>query len=227
MASDKGFVEVMSYIRNAGIAHVSFDFWNTLYTSNPEFKRSRTRLFSGFSVDCNEAQIDSFFSQVGSVHNLDLQLRRRNNSSLELYKEACRLSGAALENANQLMEKSEELFLLNYPLQITSYCWDVLRIGLAEGLRFSITSNTAFIRGKVIKQFLENEGLSDLFSFFLFSDEVGVGKPQPEIFDALYEKSSSFGTQLKLSQVLHIGDDQICDLEGAQKFGLHAILYKL
>lgn len=64
--------------------------------------------------------------------------------------------------------------------------------------------------------------LEKYFDFMMISDEVGVGKPNPKIFEEALKK---FGLPVKKEQVLMIGDNIFADINGAKKFGLKACWY--
>lgn len=63
-------------------------------------------------------------------------------------------------------------------------------------------------------------GVVDLFDHFLTSEEIGIEKPDPRIFDVA---SKRFGQPL--SDIIYVGDDPIRDVETAHKAGVKAILY--
>ena len=59
----------------------------------------------------------------------------------------------------------------------------------------------------------------------IFSDEVGVSKPNIKIFEYLYENTQKI-KQLEKSKIIHVGDNIKADYEGALKFGFDAKLVK-
>ncbi len=61
-------------------------------------------------------------------------------------------------------------------------------------------------------------GLGHLFAFSWSAADAGQQKPHPVVFDSLLEKQ-----QLKASEVIHIGDDPITDIQGAQQSGIRSI----
>jgi YjjG family noncanonical pyrimidine nucleotidase len=62
---------------------------------------------------------------------------------------------------------------------------------------------------------MANTSLGEHFKFTLVSDDIGVAKPNPQIFAAAFEKVSVDDKQ----KVLYIGDSIKADIEGAQNFG--------
>ena len=61
-------------------------------------------------------------------------------------------------------------------------------------------------------------GLGHLFEFSWSAADAGQQKPHPIVFDSLLEKQ-----QLEPSEIIHIGDDPMNDIHGAQQSGIRAI----
>lgn len=64
---------------------------------------------------------------------------------------------------------------------------------------------------------LRTIGIDHLFRFQLGAGEHGAPKPEPGIFLAACERLG-----LPPGQVLHVGDDPLCDVAGAQRAGLRS-----
>ncbi len=61
-------------------------------------------------------------------------------------------------------------------------------------------------------------GLGHLFKFCWSAADAGQQKPHPIVFDSLMDKY-----QLKAAEIIHIGDDPVSDIQGAQQSGIRAI----
>ncbi len=61
-------------------------------------------------------------------------------------------------------------------------------------------------------------GLSDYFDFQFNAHHAGVEKPDPVIFELMLKH-----TQLSANQIIHIGDNPIADVQGAQQLGMATI----
>ncbi|WP_281400846.1 HAD family hydrolase [sulfur-oxidizing endosymbiont of Gigantopelta aegis] len=61
-------------------------------------------------------------------------------------------------------------------------------------------------------------GLGHLFDFSWSAADAGKQKPHPIVFNSLLEKQ-----QLEAHEVIHIGDDPLTDIQGAQQSGIRAI----
>lgn len=68
---------------------------------------------------------------------------------------------------------------------------------------------------------LERSGLQDYFSAITVSDEVGVAKPNPAIFDEAFRRMS----QPAKSKVLIIGDSLSSDMTGGINYGIDTCWY--
>ena len=63
-------------------------------------------------------------------------------------------------------------------------------------------------------------GVANFFDHFLTSEEIGVEKPDPRVFEVASER---FGRPI--SDVIYVGDDPIRDVQCAHRAGAKAILY--
>lgn len=67
---------------------------------------------------------------------------------------------------------------------------------------------------------LEGLGIIDLFDHIITSEEIGIEKPDPRVFE---EAARRF--QKSISDIVYIGDDPIRDIQCAHQAGAKAILY--
>ena len=61
-------------------------------------------------------------------------------------------------------------------------------------------------------------GLGQFFDFSWSAAQAGKQKPHPIVFDSLLKQQ-----QLKPEELIHIGDDPVTDIHGAQQLGIKAI----
>jgi HAD superfamily hydrolase (TIGR01509 family) len=88
----------------------------------------------------------------------------------------------------------------------------------ARGLALALVSNTMRTPGVALRKVLDRYGVLEYFAHTTFSDEVGIRKPDPEIF-ALTLRA----LRVDAAAAVHVGDDPILDILGARKAGLRAI----
>lgn len=90
---------------------------------------------------------------------------------------------------------------------------------LSENYKLGVISDAIFSPGRSLRKLLEDEGLLEYFSSFVFSDEVGCSKPADCTFVAAKK-----GLGLEYNEIIHIGDREHNDILGPEKMGMHSIL---
>jgi putative hydrolase of the HAD superfamily len=88
----------------------------------------------------------------------------------------------------------------------------------ARGFRMAVICNTGRTPGKVLRVILERLGMGKYFSVQTYSDEIGLRKPRPEIFQ---QTLAELGVQP--SEALHVGDTLASDVAGALGIGMRAV----
>ena len=88
----------------------------------------------------------------------------------------------------------------------------------SQGVALALLSNTMRTPGVVLRQVLQRLGVGEYFAHTTFSDEIGVRKPDPEIF-ALTLRA----LQVDAAAAVHVGDDPVLDVLGARRAGLRVI----
>lgn len=130
----------------------------------------------------------------------------------------------------QLVDGQREQFLLEYYQPITRQIkpfadtQSTLQQLQSEGYRFGLVSNSVF-PVQFHRQELAHYGLLDYFTFTIFSSDLGVRKPHPEIFkQALKALSVGSAEQIEPPQVIFVGDRMREDIWGPQQIGLRTVL---
>ena len=80
--------------------------------------------------------------------------------------------------------------------------------------------NTGRTPGFSLRKFLNNAGVADYFDVMFFSDEVGIRKPDPQIFQMAATK-----LKVKPYEIIHVGDNLKSDIWGAKNAGLKTIYF--
>jgi HAD superfamily hydrolase (TIGR01509 family) len=88
----------------------------------------------------------------------------------------------------------------------------------ASGITLALLSNTMRTPGVTLRQLLARFGLLESFAHLTFSDEVGVRKPDREIF-ALTLRAVG----VPPAEAVHVGDDAVLDVHGARAAGLRSV----
>jgi len=68
---------------------------------------------------------------------------------------------------------------------------------------------------------LRQHSLLDVFDVLVFSNEFGVPKPQPSIFEHTLRELGGVAA----AEALHVGDMEHLDVVGARRAGMHSALY--
>jgi putative hydrolase of the HAD superfamily len=214
--------------------HYSFDLWLTLIKSNPYFKIERTKIFhrdfnpGGKSID----EVAKAFRQVDLMCNAVNENTGKNIDADEMY-----LMVISLINDNQLniadidsvklYQDMEKLLFYYLPLVYAPVTISTLQhLKQKEGVTFSLLSNTGFIKGATLRKVLVELKLSEYFDFQLYSDEVGMSKPNPALFALMLQQIKQINTDknIDLNSIIHIGDNPRADVEGANAAGIKSLL---
>lgn len=87
-----------------------------------------------------------------------------------------------------------------------------------RGYRLALVSNIMRTPGGTLRRLLERHDLLRCFATTVFSDELGVRKPAPEIF---LHALRALGVEP--AAAVHVGDEEILDVQGARAAGMRAI----
>ena len=87
-----------------------------------------------------------------------------------------------------------------------------------RGYTLALVSNIMRTPGATLRKVLERYRLLECFRHTTFSDEVGVRKPDPEIFALTLRAVGG-----EPATAVHVGDDEILDVQGARGAGMRAI----
>ena len=91
---------------------------------------------------------------------------------------------------------------------------------LSRRLRLAVICNTGRTPGSTARIILERLGLAGYFTHLTFSNEEGVAKPHPAIFQRTL---AALGVEPQ--EAAHIGDDPRTDVKGARAVGMHALWF--
>ena len=89
---------------------------------------------------------------------------------------------------------------------------------IRRGYTLALVSNVMRTPGTTLRKLLERYGLLGCFKHTTFSDEVGVRKPDPEIFALTLRAVGG-----EAGAAVHVGDDEILDVQGARAAGMRVI----
>jgi putative hydrolase of the HAD superfamily len=212
--------------------HYSFDLWLTLIKSNPGFKLERTKIFHKLynplakSID----EVALIFRQVDLMCNSINEKTGKNIDSDEMYLMVIKMlsdykSDFSNIDTDLIYKDMEQLLFKHMPIIYADETIDtLLHLKEQRGCTISLLSNTGFIKGVTLRTILEELGLYDLFDFQIYSDEEGLSKPNSKLFDLMLGKIFQLNDAYTLQDVLHVGDNFIADIQGAENVGIQGFL---
>jgi FMN phosphatase YigB (HAD superfamily) len=218
--------DLAAFNENNVVKHYSFDFWNTIVKSNAVFKIKRAEFINNllghnFTID----GINFAFGKIGREYNEAIESGVQSILPHDLYLKVFEeLKYTREVDLDYIVGEIEEIFLQNPP-KIEIGFLNFLQLIKDLGKTISLTSNTAFISGAVIKKYLTLIDIVKNFEFLIFSDECGYGKPSQIIFDELYRKTKELHGSIVANEITHVGDNYDADIEGAKGVNINAFQF--
>lgn len=213
--------------------HYSFDLWLTLIRSNPLFKQERTAFFhQHFNIQHKTIEeVAAVFRQVDLMCNAVNEKTGKNIDADEMYLVVINLINDGVFplqeiELNKLEQEMENLLFAHLPFVYCSQTLNALEKIYQSGSTISILSNTGFIRGKTLRKVLSQLKLDIYLNFQLYSDEVGLSKPNPKFFKLMLNEVAILKSpaEIALDKIIHIGDNEIADVKGASAVGIESLL---
>jgi putative hydrolase of the HAD superfamily len=212
---------------------VSFDLWDTVFIDDSDEPKRRQqglptkaverrdlvyRFLSRHApidralVNCAYDTADAAFRQVWYHQHVTWSVRVRLGVLLAGLKREL-----PEEELQELVRLHEDMELRIRP-DLVPGAEAALRT-LGQRFTLAVVSDAIFTPGRALRELLAAYGLRDLFSVFVFSDEVGCSKPAPETFRRAAELAGC-----RLDQIVHVGDREHNDIAGAKDVGAQAVL---
>jgi len=209
------------------IKAISFDFWHTLFTEQPEMtrlyqKRKHSVLAEMLPDHCG--LLDTDFSRACSIEaKLHEQIWESEHRTLPVAERVTTiLNHLELSVTEPMLATIVTRFeenILDHPPIIIDGAREALH-QLAGRYRLGIISDVGFSPGRVLKRVLADNDLLDVFDSLVFSDEAGRAKPHKELFQRT-ARSLSAGP----GEMVHVGDLERTDIIGAKQSGYRAIRF--
>lgn len=201
------------------IHHFSFDVWNTLVVSNPEFARQRTEALAEIAkIAPSRAKtmytlVKKSIDDAAEANGIGLS----TDGVLFALKTYLNANGCRFTVEDMMMFKQRifELFNEHPPIVTDSARYMLCQLAhLGPNVTTSIGSNSNFISGELMHPYL-----SKVFGFYhvklaygVYSDMLHVSKPHGLFFEEVYKQAyASNGAVRHRGHVCHVGDNLICD----------------
>ncbi|OWK69232.1 HAD family hydrolase [Pedobacter sp. AJM] len=213
--------------------HYSFDLWLTLIKSNPAFKLQRTRYFHQHLNSRRKSldEVGLVFRQVDLMVNAINEKTGKNVDADEMYLMVISIINDYDFNFHDLdlealYQQMEVLLLHHMPLIYCNRCLDVLSAIKGHGeTSTNILSNTGFIKGHTLRKVITHLGIDEFIDFQLYSDEVRMSKPNSGFFQLMIDTiDREKHPDLALHDIIHVGDNPLADVRGAQQMGINSML---
>jgi len=212
------------------IRAVTLDLWQTLILD--DLKRGQTRkslridgtlrILQESGLPISRTQVSEAYDQC-SKEQWDLQALEKDCSfedqvaiflrhiRPDLYTQI----GQAVRH--RLTEQYANPFL-SHPPKLVKGARQVLETLRRKNYLVGLISNTGMTPGSMVRDYFHELGIFDYFASLVFSDEVGLSKPAPLIFDHALKELN-----VNASDTVHVGDNLRSDVMGAKRAGLRAV----
>lgn len=205
----------------AAVRAITFDFWNTLFRDLNSAQRQQSRVDAlaqavGVSPEAASGALDLVWAEVARSHRED----QRTLTPADAVRIAGVNLGVTIEGPllSELTEVFATAILIHSPEPIDN-ALEAVRAA-AELLPVGLISDTGVSPASSLRQLLDRHDFTPSFSSMVFSDEVGVSKPQAPMFE-----TAARDLAVTPQELLHIGDLEHTDIAGAKNVGARAALF--
>jgi FMN phosphatase YigB (HAD superfamily) len=204
----------------------TFDFWNTLvYEPQGHLRSRRLDAWVGILEEagfaCEREQLHVVFDSSWERYVASWKANQQYQA-LEAAEHVVEALG--FEVPPDVKDALLEAFLTaghEADLHLTDGLGECLRLVKDAGLRTGIVCDVGMTPSTVLRAHLERHGVLDLFDAWAFSDDVGVYKPDPRIFEHVLAGMGGLAPE----RVAHAGDLRRTDIAGAKAMGMRAVRY--
>jgi putative hydrolase of the HAD superfamily len=204
------------------IQAITFDLWNTLFT-NKSYSELRIQKFFHF---LQERKIFIPFDQFKNAFDAKFHFSEVTFEKIEfhhIYAEERILS--VLEELNVNIPQSDvDLLTREFESEILQNL-PPLKKGVKKTLQdlapvyqIGLISNTGVTPGRIINKVLEEYDILQFFEATIYSDETGLFKPHPKMFEIPLKKFNCSPLN-----AIHVGDLLETDVKGAKDYKMHTI----
>jgi HAD superfamily hydrolase (TIGR01549 family) len=194
---------------------LSFDFWNTLVSPNPEYSKHRLALLSAFT-GLDPEQAKAAYLRVKRNADTLAEVTGTSFSSYNIFRMFMHEANQPLNSEEiwRLHDRVQTLALSHPPIALPATI-DALKAVRDEGYALGLVSNTNFITGTTLRSVISAWGVE--FDTMVFSDEEDSSKPNARLFCKML--NGYRGPPIHAYEVMHIGDHKVCDYAGAISAG--------
>jgi putative hydrolase of the HAD superfamily len=200
------------------IRAVTFDCWGTLI-SDRGFEKAMARRVEAIAeaIGADQETASAVLDDAWRVHHDEwLNTRQYGSEGIARFcmehagirdDEACARLQEALEEAGRLGTQ--------FALEGAAASLVLLR---RSGIRTALVCDAGFTPGRIVRDFLAEHGLLEHLEHCVFSNEIGVPKPDPRAFTAALDALG-----VDAGEAAHVGDLLRTDIYGARAVGMKSV----
>lgn len=201
--------------------HIFFDLDHTLWDFETNSRLTLREIYTYYNFNDRGVESPEQFIEIYEKYNLKMWADYRNG---KMSKETLRterfrqsLSHLGVKDRALSMEVGD-FYVDNSPIKTALFpgAIEVLEYLKSKYTLHIITNG--FEEIQTIK--LDRSGLMPFFNEVITSEQAGSKKPHPAIFEYAMKRANA-----EASDSLMVGDNQVVDVEGAQKLGMHGVLF--
>ncbi len=204
------------------LQHIFFDLDRTLWDFESSADEAFRRIYDRFELSSFSIPSSKEFHKVYTVHNNRLwDSYRKGNITKEELRGRRFVETLYSFNVSdkELGDKIGDEYIRLSPLivRLLPYALQILEYLRAQEYKLHIITN-GFVEVQTVK--LRESDMRKYFQHIITSEEAGVKKPDPAIFNFAIEKTGAIP-----EESIMIGDDYEVDIEGAKKVGMKTVLF--
>jgi len=157
-----------------------------------------------------------------------LQTAWQTHKEISTLDQARRIATETVERLpenTELMQELENAYVkpvLDLPPRLGDEVVETLNGMRDRSLRIGLICNIGRSSGKILRDLLREFRILNFFTATIFSDEIGIRKPDRRIFE-----TAAIRLGVDISTIVHIGDHPEADAWGAKQAGMKAVLLEL
>jgi len=211
---------------------LTFDLWDTLLNDQPGYDRERRQMrCTGILNVLKSHGLEASWNNLLQAYDKSgtwLQTAWQTHEEISTLIQARRIATESVERLperSRLMQELEDAYVkpvLEVPPRLSGDAIATLTGLRDRSIRTGLICNIGRSSGRVLRDLLADLHILDFFTATIFSDEIGIRKPDRRIFEAAANKLN-----VDISTIVHIGDHAEADAWGAKHAGMKAVLLEL
>jgi putative hydrolase of the HAD superfamily len=202
---------------------VTFDCWNTLLRER-DFRVARALRATALVEIAEGAGVAVSYERAGEAirrafdRHVELWVRGIGSGAPEIAGWALDAVGVANTDAARHLAPRLAEAALSGECEALPGAGDVLETLRSRGTRIALICDTGMSPGRVVRELLDRAGLLPYLEVLVFSNEVGVPKPHPSMFEAALGPLG-----VASADAVHVGDLRRTDVQGGRGYGMGTV----